>query len=65
LASQPGPEVFHQVVSYARSLNKKTQQMKAMASELNMLHVIVCFVLFCFCLISISNVLTMYYDDFI
>jgi chromosome segregation ATPase len=40
LARQPGPEVFHQVVSYARSLNKKTQQMKAMASELNMLHVI-------------------------
>jgi len=54
LASQPGPEVFHQVVSYARSLKKKSQQMKAMASELNMLHVIFYF------FIPISNSIFMY-----
>lgn len=40
LARQPGPEVADQVVAYARSLNEKSRQMKAMASELNMLQVI-------------------------
>ena len=40
LARQPGPEVAGQVVAYARSLNDKSRQMKAMASELNMLQVI-------------------------
>lgn len=39
LARQPGPEVADQVVAYARSLNDKSRQMKAMASELNMLQV--------------------------
>lgn len=40
LARQPGPEVADQVVAYARSLNDKSRQMKAMASEMNMLQVI-------------------------
>lgn len=39
LARQPGPEVADQVVAYARSLNDKSREMKAMASELNMLQV--------------------------
>ncbi|XP_024400258.1 uncharacterized protein [Physcomitrium patens] len=39
LAKQPGPEIFDQIVSYARSLNQKSQQIKAMASELNMFQV--------------------------
>lgn len=39
LARQPGPDVADQVVAYARSLNDKSRQMKAMASELNMLQV--------------------------
>merc|ERR1711918_174319 len=36
LARQPGPEVAEQLTVYQQNLKKKTTQMKAMASELNM-----------------------------
>lgn len=38
LARQPGPEAAEQLSVYRSSLKEKTRQMKAMASELNMLH---------------------------
>jgi chromosome segregation ATPase len=36
MARQPGPEVAEQLAVYQQNLKKKTAQMKAMASELNM-----------------------------
>lgn len=36
MARQPGPEVAEQLTVYQQNLKKKTAQMKAMASELNM-----------------------------
>jgi predicted RNase H-like nuclease (RuvC/YqgF family) len=36
LARQPGPEVAEQLTVYQNSLKKKSVQLKAMASELNM-----------------------------
>ena len=36
LARQPGPEVAEQLSIYQQNLKQKTNQMKAMAAELNM-----------------------------
>lgn len=36
LARQPGPEVAEQLSIYQQNLKEKTNQMKAMAAELNM-----------------------------
>ncbi len=36
LARQPGPEVADQLSIYQQNLKEKTNQMKAMAAELNM-----------------------------
>lgn len=38
LARRPGLEIFEELNAYQNDVRKKTKQMKAMASELNMHH---------------------------